>query len=195
MSKLVIYLLSMALLLIAAMSTFRICVRGNYLRKGHLSVLCSTFQALAFFLYGGFPGLYLPGDWPQSSVNILLRIAGWACISSGLAILLVGVFWLGLPRSLGRQSDVLKEAGFYRWSRNPQALGCGVYILGFVLLWPSWYALGWGLLFMPIMHAMVLTEEEHLLSTYGQDYQHYCERVPRYLGLSKSCKRFVGCAK
>lgn len=53
------------------------------------------------------------------------------------------------------------------------------------MLWPSWYALGWGLLFAPIIYMMVLAEEEHLRNTYGQEYEQYCARVPRYLGFSK----------
>lgn len=185
MSGMAIYLVLMALLLLAALITFRFFVRGDYLRNGHLSVFSSVLQALVFFLYGGFPTLYLQTDWPQSHVNVVLRIAGWAGILVGLAILWAGVFWLGLLRSLGRQSDILKENGFYRFSRNPQVLGCGLYIVGFFLLWPSWYALGWSLFFIPIMHVMVLTEEEHLRRIYDQDYQIYCERVPRYFGIPK----------
>jgi protein-S-isoprenylcysteine O-methyltransferase Ste14 len=46
----------------------------------------------------------------------------------------------------------------------------------------SWYTLGWLVLYGVIAHMMVSVEEEHLLNTYGEEYQEYCMRVPRYLG-------------
>jgi protein-S-isoprenylcysteine O-methyltransferase Ste14 len=37
-------------------------------------------------------------------------------------------------------------------------------------------------------HLMVMTEEEHLREVYGEEYERYCERVPRYLfGLQYPC--------
>jgi protein-S-isoprenylcysteine O-methyltransferase Ste14 len=30
---------------------------------------------------------------------------------------------------------------------------------------------------------MILTEEEHLLRAYGQEYEKYSRKVPRYLGI------------
>jgi protein-S-isoprenylcysteine O-methyltransferase Ste14 len=38
------------------------------------------------------------------------------------------------------------------------------------------------LMYRAIAHMMVLTEEEHLLDVYDEEYERYCERVPRYLG-------------
>lgn len=182
---LAIYLLSISVLLIAAVVVLKIIVRRDYRRIGRLSVMSATLQALLFFVYGGFPYIYLPGDWPVSQMNLLGRIAGLICVTIGLVILLLGVFRLGLRRSLGLQTGTLKEADFYRITRNPQVLGCVLYVIGFVILWPSWYALGWGLSFAPIIHLMVLTEEAHLKNIYGQDYQQYCNRVPRYLGFPR----------
>jgi protein-S-isoprenylcysteine O-methyltransferase Ste14 len=54
---------------------------------------------------------------------------------------------------------------------------------GIALLWPSWYALGWVILWMVMFHLMVLSEEEHLRNIYGEEYHQYCEKVPRYLSL------------
>jgi protein-S-isoprenylcysteine O-methyltransferase Ste14 len=92
--------------------------------------------------------------------------------------------WLGILRSMGLGTG-LKVTGLYRISRNPQILGCALYIIAFIVLWPSWYALGWGLSLTGILNLMVRTEEEHLRNTYGQEYEGYCKRVPRYLGKRK----------
>jgi len=137
-----------------------------------------------FFVYGGFPSIYLPDEWPMSHVNLVLRVIGWTFITIGVAIILYGALRLGILQSLGLQKGIFRETGLYRATRNPQVLGCALYVIGFVMLWPSWAVLGWGILFAPILHIMVLTEEEHLRNTYGQDYERYCNRVPRYLGFS-----------
>jgi protein-S-isoprenylcysteine O-methyltransferase Ste14 len=74
------------------------------------------------------------------------------------------------------------QAGCYRISRNPQVLGCFLFGIGFAVLWPSWYALGWVMLYVVIAHMMVHSEEEHLCNTYGEEYVNYSERVPRCIG-------------
>ena len=180
-----VYLLSAFLLLVAAVIVFRIFVRRDYLRRGRLTVFSSTFQALLFFVYGGFPYIYLPDDWPISHMNSVLRFIGLALITIGLITLLIGMFYLGTVRSLGQQTGILKQSGLYRFTRNPQVLGCGLYIIGFTVLWPSWYALGWAICFIPMIHLMVLTEEEHLRRAHGMEYERYIEGVPRYLGFPK----------
>ena len=184
MNILTTYLLSITLLFVAAIVIFKVFVRRDYLRRGYLSVPSSALQVLLFFVYGGFPSIYLPDEWPMSHVNLVLRVIGWTFITIGVAIILYGALRLGILQSLGLQKGIFRETGLYRATRNPQVLGCALYVIGFVMLWPSWVALGWGILFAPILHIMVLTEEEHLRNTYGQDYERYCKRVPRYLSFS-----------
>ncbi len=57
--------------------------------------------------------------------------------------------------------------------------------MGFALLWPSWYAVGWVILYAVIAYTMVLTEEEYLRRAFGAEYERYCRRVPRYLGFPR----------
>lgn len=185
MSILAVYLLTLSALVVISIVVLRVPVRHDYLRKGYLSLGTATLQTLVFFVFGGFPSIYLPGDWPVSNVNLPLRVIGLTSIIIGLGILLLGMFRLGILRSLGLQTGVLKETSSYRVSRNPQVLGCVLYVIGFIILWPSWYALVWGLSLLAILHVMVLTEEQHLRNIFGQDYEQYCKRVPRYLGFPK----------
>jgi protein-S-isoprenylcysteine O-methyltransferase Ste14 len=93
------------------------------------------------------------------------------------------MFWLGLRRSFGRQVTGLFCTGLYRLSRNPQVLGGFLLASGIALLWPSWYALGWVILWMVMFHMMVLSEEEHLSDVYDEEYHQYCEKTPRYVSL------------
>ena len=99
------------------------------------------------------------------------------------------MFRLGILRSLGLQSGVLKNTDFYRVTRNPQVVGCFLYVIAYIILWPSWYALGWGLSLMAVIHVMVLTEEEHLRNKFGGEYEEYCISVSRYLGYPKNQDR------
>lgn len=184
MSILAVYLLSLAFLIGVSLVVLRLFVRRDYLRKGRLSVPSAILQAFVFFAYGGFPSIYLPPTWPASQVTLSLRVIGLASLSIGLAIMFVGIYRLGFLRAFGLQTDELKKTSSYQVTRNPQFLGCVLYVIGFVILWPSWFALGWGSSLIAIMHVMVLTEEEHLRNVYGQEHERYCKRVPRYLGIT-----------
>ena len=75
----------------------------------------------------------------------------------------------------------LRQTGFYRFSRNPQVLAFLVAMIGYGLLWPTWQHAGSVVLIAALAHMMVLTEEEHLLDVLGEEYERYCQRVPRYL--------------
>jgi protein-S-isoprenylcysteine O-methyltransferase Ste14 len=76
-------------------------------------------------------------------------------------------------------------SGPYRVTRNPQLMGGALLIVGYIVLWPSWYALGWLALFAVMTHLMVLTEEEHLRRIHREGYERYCKQVPRYLGFPR----------
>lgn len=181
MNKLTVYLICYVLLLAFGWLILRRLVPRDYREYGKLTPVITFLQALLFFVYGGFPYLYLSRDWPAVSLPLILHIAGLLLLFGGLASLFYGMFRLGVLRSMGRGTPKLQQSGIYRFTRNPQALACGLYVIGFIILWPSWYALGWALLYFVIIHMMVLTEEEHLQRVYGEEYQEYCKRVPRYI--------------
>jgi protein-S-isoprenylcysteine O-methyltransferase Ste14 len=189
MNMFTIYTLSLILLIAISIIVLRVFVRRDYLQRGQLTISSAILQALIFFLFSGFPILYLPDDWPKTHINLFLQAAGLASLTLGLAILFTSMFRLGVLRSLGLQTGPLKNTDSYRKTRNPQVIGYYLYGVGFGLLWPSWYALGWGLSLTGTIHLMVLTEEEHLRNAYGQDYEQYCQRVPRYLGYTKKLER------
>jgi protein-S-isoprenylcysteine O-methyltransferase Ste14 len=185
MSDLIIYLIAYALLLVYGAAIFRIVVRRDYARRGRLSVAVSILQALVFFVYGGFPILYLADDWPAAHVNQLVHITGLTLIIVGLGFLFYAMIGFGVIRSLGRARQGLKQLGLYRKSRNPQALACSLYVIGFALLWPSWQAVGWAVLYFVLIYLMILTEEEHLLNIHGDEYMKYCQEVPRFISIRK----------
>ncbi|HEY68970.1 MAG TPA: hypothetical protein G4O08_00115 [Anaerolineae bacterium] len=185
MNELSTYLVSYLLLILAGLFVFRFLVRRDYRRRGRLSVWVTFLQSLLFFTYGGFPAIYMPREWPEIHVGWFLHGLGLFLLTAGLFFLLLWMIRLGVLTSLGRGSGHLETGGVYRYTRNPQALACGLFVLGFALLWPSWFALGWILLYGFLIHLMVLAEEEHLARQFGEDYLTYCSGVPRYLGFRK----------
>ena len=187
LAVLAVYAASIILLIIGAFIVFRRVVRRSYDRNHRLTPFPSFLQLLIWGLFFAFPYIYNPINWAwsqshTSQVIPIIRIIGWACVWLGLASLLGAFAWLGLPRSFGQKGKNLVSSGPYRVTRNPQMMGGTLLIIGYVVLWPSWFALGWLILFAVMMQMMVLTEEEHLRRIYGEDYEEYCKGVPRYLG-------------
>lgn len=186
MKTLTIYLIAAFFLIGAAFIVFRIVAIRDYLQKGRLSLISLILETLIFFLWGGFPYIYGPVDWPEVHLHPTLETIGWIILVGGLVILFTGMAQIGPMRFLGQEATRLKQTGLYRLSRNPQIVGCVLYGIGFAILWPSWYALGWVCLFVWVAHMMVLTEEEHLRKAFGEVFVKYCERTPRYIGLPKA---------
>jgi protein-S-isoprenylcysteine O-methyltransferase Ste14 len=174
------YLISAALLLAGAAVVFRVVVRRDYQQRGRLAPLSVFLETLVFFCHGLITVIYLPADWPALPASRLHAGIGAVPVVVGLAVVVAGMTEVGLRNAFG-QSEGLRQTGLYRWTRNPQIVGYGLFVAGIAVLWPSWYALGWALLFVPLAHLMVLTEEEHLRNVFSEAYARYCEQVPRYL--------------
>jgi protein-S-isoprenylcysteine O-methyltransferase Ste14 len=174
-----------ALLLGLAWLAFRLFTRRDYKRQGRLGAASTLLALLVFALHANLAYLYLPARWPALPSlpdNALQRLLGLGLLAGGTAGVVVAMAQLGPSAVFGQRSRALQQAGLYRLTRNPQILCYVVALSGFALLWPSWYALGWLLLYLPIAHMMVVTEEEHLRRRYGEAFDAYCGRVPRYLG-------------
>jgi protein-S-isoprenylcysteine O-methyltransferase Ste14 len=188
--RVAVYIISAFLLVIVASLVFRIFVRRDYQRKGRLTLLSGFLELLIWALYMGFPYIYNPPEWASFwsrdvPVDTPLRVIGVICILLGLASAFGTMFWFGLRRAFGLEVNALKHTGPYRVTRNPQIVGGSLLVIGSAVLWPSWYALGWVVLYAVVAHMMVFTEEEHLRAVFGQENERYCERVPRYLGFPR----------
>lgn len=168
---LVTYSISFLLMFFGAWIVFRRIVRRDYRQNGMLTPFPSFLQLLIWGWFCAFPRIYNPMDWAwsQSPASILGK-AGWAFVWTGLAIVIGTMAWLGLIRSFGQKGRGVESRGPYRMSRNPQLMGGALLVVGYVLLWPSWYAPGWLVLFAAMAHLMILAEEEYLLNVYGEEY-------------------------
>jgi len=176
--------LSFFFMILGAYLVFRVIVRQDYARDGRLSWLSVALETLIFAWHANLSYLFLPAPWPAFPplpLNVLQRFSGFVVIGTGLIITIWAMASLGLRKALGQNVEGLHRSGFYQYSRNPQIVAYGLFLSGFVILWPSVYALSWILVYAIVGHLMVITEEEHLRRVFGQEYEAYCRQVPRYI--------------
>jgi len=179
------FLLLTLLLLSAAYIVFRVLVRRDYRLRGQLTWFISTLQPLIFAGLMSFPYLFNPPEWAEfwllaGPTSPLQQIIGAGIICLGFVIAFGTMAWFGLRRAFGFETQGLITTGPYRLTRNPQILGGYLMVIGVTVQWPSWFAIIWIVLYGMIGHWMILTEEEHLRASLGDEYVRYCRNVPRY---------------
>jgi len=109
-------------------------------------------------------------------------LVGGALIGAGLGLADWGVRSLGRIASSGLGGE-FREAGPYRFSRNPQYLGDILATIGLAvvanstLLWIATLIALVGLVLAPY------AEEPWLRARFGESYEAYRARVPRFLGI------------
>jgi len=185
MKTLWMYGLGTFAMLVYAFVSFRVLLRRDYLAKDRVGSFSFLLELLVFGLYLNFPYIYLPYPWPVLPIlpdHGASRLVGLGLVVFGVVLAVTGITTLGFRRFLGFGSGTLIRGGIYQLTRNPQIVGFFYASIGFAVLWPSWYALGWLTMFVPVFHMMVITEEEYLEHLHGAVYQEYCRCVPRYLG-------------
>ena len=160
-------------------------VRKDYAVHGALQKSTSNLEVVMFFLHGSLIGIAYGGKvgWPPGSpfsaaviLGVVLALIGLANLLAALRVF--GPFW----RMLGLNVDGLKQSAIYQRTRNPQLIGYWLMTLAIPVVWPSWYALLSILLYWPMAHRMVLIEEQHLETQFGEEYLDYCRQTPRYIG-------------
>lgn len=183
----ILYYLALAAIVFAvALVVFRV-VALNYRRYGKLKPLATTLQVAIFALHAALFHVGLINTrWPRFPSSRLQVIIGAVAGVGGLALFFAGIGVFGsLARMIGRRVDALKQSGVYRYSRNPQLVGYGFFILGFVIIWPSWLTVIATMVYAGMAHTMSHVEEQHLRRVHGASYEAYCKRTPRYVGIPK----------
>ncbi len=101
----------------------------------------------------------------------------------GLTLYLLGLigFAIAVINFRNTPLDQHVNKGFYRISRNPQALTMLITILGIALAVGSWTFVLICLLSVIFGRARLIEEEKACLERYGDAYREYLENTPRYL--------------
>jgi len=180
------YILFSTIFILFCFFVFRVFVRNDYLKKHKLTPLSYFLEVLVFAVHANLMYMFLPVKWPNfpSFPNSrILNILATIVFCFGLILLLIAWFRLGTGTSFGLDKNRLNSSGIYRYSRNPQLVGYGILLVSFPLLYFSWYSVGWFLQFLIISYFMIKSEEEFLSQRYGDEYQRYCNSVPRIIKL------------
>ena len=121
-------------------------------------------------------------DWPGiSALALLVILAG----SAGFAVLLHCI-WGFAVHGKGTLAPIdppkmLVVQGFYRYTRNPMYLSIIVVLLSEALLFESVSMLYYVALVLACFHLFViLYEEPHLRSRFGESYEEYSRTIPRW---------------
>ncbi|MFC2065053.1 methyltransferase family protein [Chloroflexota bacterium] len=174
--------ITIVVIIILAWWAFRVVAR-DYRDKQKLSPLSTFIEIAIFFIHACASYIYLDSRVSAIDTSSPLFVLAVILMVIGLVGLLFTMFFrLGWSVSTGQKTEGLRKIGLYRFSRNPQIVTYFLVIAGYALLWPSNFGLIWVCLYMMIAHFMVRTEEEHLLSLYGDEYRQYCSETPRYVG-------------
>jgi protein-S-isoprenylcysteine O-methyltransferase Ste14 len=89
---------------------------------------------------------------------------------------------IGVSGRLNGDENILVTSGVYKLTRNPSYLGLVLIISGMALWVGSlspWLVVS---IFPVILYRFYIkAEESKLLEQFGEQYEHYCDRVPRWI--------------
>lgn len=130
------------------------------------------------WIFGGFIiSIFVPVNF-----GILFYVGfSLACLGMSIGVLALYSF---------AHNSGLTTSRIHRYSRNPIYLGWTIFFLGLTLI--GWSESLWSIIFllyffitMPYLHWTVLLEENFLANKYGESYQEYLKKTPRYFGKAK----------
>jgi protein-S-isoprenylcysteine O-methyltransferase Ste14 len=124
-----------------------------------------------------YPFMALTVWTPLSSQPVLLG-AGLALYAVGLVAYLAAV--LTFMSGAGKK---LFDTGIYRLSRNPMYVSAALMFVGIGLATGSLVLLGLEAISLVLQHFMILAEERWCRARFGESYQEYAKKVPRYFAL------------
>jgi protein-S-isoprenylcysteine O-methyltransferase Ste14 len=78
------------------------------------------------------------------------------------------------------------KSGMYRYSRHPMLLSGSITFVGVSVASASLPLLALSLAIIALQASEAVAEERGCLETYGEEYQEYLNRTPRWIGMPKS---------
>lgn len=147
-----------------------------------------TIYLLSGWLQSRFPGV----DWfAHESGHLPEMLFGWrgnphfgpfhmaSMVVIGAGFVVLARAWPVLYRA--QQAGALADSGPYGRIRHPQYVAFVLIMLGFLLQWPTVLTL----LMFPVLvymyRRLALREEAEAERAFGEVYERYAERVPRFL--------------
>jgi protein-S-isoprenylcysteine O-methyltransferase Ste14 len=134
----------------------------------------------------------IPTD--TGGMSLWPALASYPFLAMGVAI----YFWcawdfavtgLGTPAPIDAPK-VLVATGLYRYVRNPMYVGVAFLIISQAISWRSYPIVVYLIFIVACFYELVIAyEEPHLKRVFGEQYEQYCLRVPRWLPRFRSKDR------
>lgn len=99
----------------------------------------------------------------------------------GAAIFITSSRAMNATETTGQTATKLYTEGLYARSRNPQYLGMMIGLVGFALFVNSLFVVILSLAHICWLLLLPFTEEPWLREQFGDEYDDYCNRVPRFV--------------
>lgn len=136
--------------------------------------LCSLGVPAVAYLDRGSLGIGVP----------FTRLLGSAMFLVSVPVVVWAVYTLSLRQSFGLRGSLVTW-GPYRFSRNPQYVGFFLMYGGLLLVADSVRGCIVGALFLLFIFLAPFSEEIWLRKQFGEEYEEYLGRVPRFIGYRK----------
>lgn len=147
---------------------------SDFSKKEKILVTVSMIPILVSYFYSIFLPLKLGTIWFYIGfaiylVGISIQIITWQHLATGSV-------------------DKPVTKGVYHFSRNPMYLGDYLIFISIAIACLSWVFLIVFVLSIDANYLTVISEEHECLVKYGEEYQKYMDRTPRWIGKPKSRK-------
>jgi protein-S-isoprenylcysteine O-methyltransferase Ste14 len=110
-------------------------------------------------------------------------VVGLVAALLGTAVFVWGTRAMDSAETMGVTGDLYTD-GPYAYSRNPQYVGMIVGVSGFALVVDSAFVAGLAAAHVGWVLLLPRAEEPHLRAAFGDAYDRYAARVPRFVGLA-----------
>lgn len=167
-------------------------IKGNVLAKGHkpskihyteLFVKATTFLWGATWFALSLAESFMVKIIGQGFDNAVVNYIGVVIVSIGCYIFIQAMVAMRSSWRVGIDKITTTELithGIYKYSRNAAFVGFDLMFLGLYLMYPSLLTLLILFLNIVAIHLLILQEEQHLQSMFGEEYIQYYKRTPRY---------------
>jgi len=120
-------------------------------------------------------------DWGGWGLPAPAAIAGVVLALLGTAVFVWGARTMRSAETMGVTGDLYTD-GPYAYTRNPQYLGMTVGVSGFALAVDSALVAALAGVHVGWVFLLPRAEEPHLRAEFGEAYDRYARRVPRFVG-------------